>query len=261
MFDYNNLPLQDFEGFSSSQMHQIIYFPFDDSCPIKLNRNIPVNESPIFMIALDLLLLLKENRIKLTKLGNIPTKIVKELYDKKNFTDSLVEKGLYKIRLERDWLILHTVKIVLQLAGLTKKQREVLSLTKKGETLLNKEDYTGLFFEFLKAYTQKFNWEYNDYIDVKNVGQLAFLYSLFLLNKYGSEYKLVDFYTDLYLKAFPIFLSQFEESKIRFAYDARFISKFAEWFGFAETKTDNSNDSLFGTTFIRSSNLLKAIMK
>ena len=73
MFDYNNLPLQDFEGFSSSQMHQIIYYPFDDSCPIKLNRNIPVNESPIFMIALDLLLLLKENRIKLTKLGNIPT--------------------------------------------------------------------------------------------------------------------------------------------------------------------------------------------
>lgn len=82
-----------------------------------------------------------------------------------------------------------------------------------------------------------------------------------MLNKYGSEYKFVDFYTDLYLKAFPIFLSQFEESKIRFAYDARFIGKFAEWFGFAETKTDNSNDSLFGTTFIKSSNLLKAIMK
>jgi hypothetical protein len=261
MFDFNNIPKPDFEGFSPKQMYQIIHFPFEDSCPIKINKEIPIEDSPIFKIALDLLLILKENKIKLTQKGNLPIKIVKELYERKYYPDSLVEEGLYKIRLERDWYILHAVKIVLQISGLTKKQRGVLSLTKRGHSLLKQEDYTGLFFEFLKAYSQEFNWGYSDYIDSENVGQLAFLYSLFLLNKYGDEYRTVDFYTDLYLRAFPLFLTQFEEKNVRYAYEGRFVNKFSEWFGFAETKMDNSSNPLVAKILIRKSNLLRALMK
>jgi len=225
MFDFNNIPQPDFEGFSPKQMYQIIHFPFEDSCPIKINKEIPIEDSPIFKIALDLLLILKENKIKLTQKGNLP------------------------------------IKIVLQISGLTKKQRGVLSLTKRGHSLLKQEDYTGLFFEFLKAYSQEFNWGYSDYIDSENVGQLAFLYSLFLLNKYGDEYRTVDFYTDLYLRAFPLFLTQFEEKNVRYAYEGRFVNKFSEWFGFAETKMDNSSNPLVAKILIRKSNLLRALMK
>ena len=34
MLDYNDTPLPDCEGFTPLQMHKIIYYPFDEDCPI-----------------------------------------------------------------------------------------------------------------------------------------------------------------------------------------------------------------------------------
>lgn len=110
--------------------------------------------------------------------------------------------------------------MVLTIAGITKKQHSRLSLTKKGKLLLQKEDYSEIFILFLKTYTLIFFWAYNDRFPNQAIGQLAFLYSLYLLNKYGDVEWDVNFYCALYFKAFP---------KLLEIEDNRFLKRIFFW--------------------------------
>ncbi len=61
-------------------MHTIIYFPFTDECPIKVNlqdKELIHSESPIFKMVLELLSVLNDSDIKLTQKGNLPFNLIK----------------------------------------------------------------------------------------------------------------------------------------------------------------------------------------
>jgi hypothetical protein len=239
MLDYNNTPLPECEGFTPLQMHKIIYSPFDEDCPVKikkLNKEKLTEWSPVFKIIIELLLTLKTKKIKLTRKGNLPLKIINDIYAKNYLPDELIESGIIKVRSETDWIVLHNSKLVLLLSGLARKQYNFLLLTKKCESLLKEEKYSEIFYEFLQAFTLKFNWAYNDAYDNEELGQLGFLYSLYLLRKYGNEKKDIKYYTDLYFSAFPSFTESENGSRSmnESAFHTRFITRFALWFGFAE---------------------------
>ncbi len=244
MPDYNNTPLPECEGFTPLQMHKIIYYPFDEDCPIAMNRlnnEILSDGSPIYKIILEFLFALRVKKIKLTQNGNLPLKFIKDIYSKRYLPDSWIDKGFVKIRTETDWIIIHNTKLVLKLAGLVSKRYNYLLLTKKCESLLANKNYSEIFYMFLKTFTLEFNWAHNDgYID-ENLGQLGFLYSLYLLNKYGEEERNLKFYTNLYFLAFPAFMEYEDEynSMKESAFHTRFINRFSIWFGFAEEEIIN----------------------
>ena len=195
-----------------------------------------LNESPMMKIIVELLLTLKSNKIKLTQKGNLPPNIIKNIYTKYYLPDKAIENGIVKLRTEIDWIVIHNAKLVLTMAGLIRKKYNYLYLTKKCDSFLDKESYSEIFYEFLKTFVLEFNWAYNDRYDDEKLGQIGFLYSLYLLNKYGKEKKDLSFYTKLYFLAFPSFVEYEDEnhSMKEFAYHTRFIDRFSLWFGFAE---------------------------
>jgi len=244
---YNNQKLDDFLGFTPNQMYQIIHFPFSLDCPIKMYIDFELKNlksSPIFNLSYSLLDNINEfGKIKLTTKGNLPGKLIKSIYDEGFFPDRMIERGIIKLRMEADWLILHTIHIVLKLSGLIKKTHGKLSLTKKGEKYLSEGYESQLFLCLLETYSMKFNWGYNDAYRIENIGQIGFLYLLSLINKFGSDFKDLTFYSNLYFKAFPTFL---EKDKIENSFSSnypenalyiRFFERFAFWFGFIKYQT------------------------
>ncbi len=266
MLDYNNTPLLDCEGFTPLQMHKIIYYPFDDDCPIRINKlskEVLLNESPIMKIIVELLLILKSNKIKLTQKGNLPPKIIKDIYAKYYLPDKAIENGIVKIRTEIDWIVIHNAKLVLTMAGLIRKKYNYLYLTKKCESLLKDDSLNNIFYEFLKTFALEFNWAYNDRHDDEKLGQIGFLYSLYLLNKYGKEKRDLNFYTNLYFLAFPSFVENDDEnySMKEFAYHTRFIDRFALWFGFAEEEITVGKNYLERDIKLKKTKLLEQLLQ
>jgi hypothetical protein len=237
--DYNNTPLSECDGFTPSQMHKMIYYPYDADSPVKINKlsnEVLLSESPIMKIVKDLLLIIKSNKVKLTQVGNLPPKFIKEIYAKGYFPEREIDHGIVKLVSEKDWPFIHNVKLVLLLAGLVRKRYNYLHLSKKCESLLNDDNYPEIFFEIFKAYTLQFNWAYNDGYEDEKLGQIGFLYSLHLLNRYGKEAREIKYYADLYFLAFPSFVEfreeDYEDNILVYYY--RFIKRFALRFGFVE---------------------------
>lgn len=266
---YNNNPMESFDGFSPFQMSYILYSPFDQVCPIQINSRIKENllkDSPIFKLLLSLLARIQVNGIKLTATDNLPPQIVKEIYDLGYYPDVMIEKGITKLTTEKDWIILHTVKIVLIQAGILRKIHHRLLFTKKGEKYFDNERFHDMFYIFLNSFTMKFNWAYNDSYENEQLGQLGFLYLLYLLNKYGGPYRNLKYYSDLYFNAFPVFKSLINNSEDDYDFTknalyTRFIGRFCKWFGFVQIQ--NSFDELYinQNTRIKKTVLLSNLIK
>lgn len=251
----NNTPVGDFDGFTPAEMFRIIYSPFSAECPIQLNfagKEKEIRNNPVYKIFSDLLLMAKNSKgIKLTKKGNLLRKIINEIYNKRYLPNELIDKGTFKLRSETDWWILHTIKIVLLLSRLTRKQHNKIMLTRKGQTLLEQNKIVDLFSEFLKTHATKFNWAYNDRFGNERAGQLGFLYLLYLVAKYGARYKNIQYYADLYYNAFPAFLQDDSlvlklggEVQLEFYNSViftRFFDRFAGFFGFVDLKVEKDD--------------------
>jgi len=268
--EYNNSKLDDFSGFTPGEMHRIIYAPFSPICPVKTRMEIDPEEArscPVFNVALSLLRHIEASgRIKLTARGNLPLNLIRDIYREGFFPEKLIEEGFVKIRSEQDWVFLHTIRVVLKVAGLVRKQYGFLLLTKKGLKYVTEGYESNLFLYLLEVYTMNFNWAYNDRFPIEDIGQIGFLYLLFLIKKFGSEFRDVAYYSDLYFRAFPMFrqsLSEFKEPYGDYPENAlkiRFFERFAWWFGLIEY---DGADVLFFShkkSKVRKSRLLDALL-
>ncbi len=266
MDNINNISVPDFDEFSLFEMHKIIYSPFDDDCPIKINilsLETILSQCPIFNILIGFLSRIGEENIKLTTKGNLPIKVIKDIYNLNLLPDKYIENGISKIRTETDWTVLHNVRIVLTMAGLIRGQKSKLLLTRKCEKLLKDNNYSELFYEFIKTFTLQFSWAFNDRYANQDIGQIAFLYSLYLINKHGIEFKDIDYFTNLYFAAFPNLLAKPETDLDKYSFRAssyytRLIERFAVWFGFVEEEI-NEDKSYIGR--IKRTKLLQGLLQ
>jgi hypothetical protein len=146
--------------------------------------------------------LIDENgEIKLTSRGFLPTHIVKDLYSQGFLKDKYIEKGLLKLYKESDSMTVNLTRILTELAGLVKKSKGKISLTKSCQKILG--DNEELFRQIFSTFTNKFNWAYYDGYGENQIGQLGYGFSLILLSKYGQEKRLDSFYAEKYFKAYP----------------------------------------------------------
>jgi hypothetical protein len=244
---HNNTGRSKFDGLSPEQMRGLLYFNCNENI-IKIKDDTGL-DIPIIKQAKYYLNIINENReIKLTKVGNLPPAIVKEIYSKKYLPEIMFEFGIRKINKETDVKTVELTNILCQLSGLIKKKKNSISLTKNGEAALK----TGnMLSKILTAFVSKFNWAYYDRYEDERIGQLGAYFSIYLLSKYGNEKREASFYTNKYFRAF------FEEyiginTENHHIYSHRTFDRFLNYFGFLEEYNENK---LMGTISVKKTEL------
>jgi len=233
-----------FLGFSSDQIHRLLYYSFEDTADIlEFNKNLPeetLAKIPVVKnVQLFLSRLAELEPLRATAKGNLPLKFARELHEQ--FTQR--EDLHYKIRSEEKSAKLHPLRHVLTMCGWLKKRRQQFSLTRKGRQIVDK-GFTGEhYLQLFKVYTRKFNWGFLDgFLDLWII-QGGFLFSLYLL-----RLKAVDFVEDValadyFMEAFPRALDEAAEETyweppktVAIAFSSRFLVRFCEYFGLVEAK-------------------------
>ena len=251
----NNSPIDDFENLSPTNFHFILYDTYNKNSPVHFHNRIDnetLDKVSLFRVAEDFIRIIdREKFIKLTPLGALPKKVMVELYDKKYIYDELIENGITKLWKEQDCIAILSTKIVTEIAGITKKANGKMTLTKKGTTFLKLENRQQFFELFISTFADKFNWGFNDGYPEKPIGQIGWTFTIYLLNKFGKEFRSESFYAEKYLKALPDLLNEFETDgyrpqKEQFAncYGVRTFQRFLDWFGLVETDRKKWNEDL-----------------
>jgi hypothetical protein len=266
----NNHPLDDFLGLAPIEIHALIYDAFGDKSPVHFQENIDdisLDKIPLFRIAEDFLKIIqRDKQIKLTPLGALPKKIMVEIYEKRFLLDEDIENGLTKLWKEDDCISIKSARLTVEIAGLVRKYNGKLMLTKTGTKLLETNNRLEIFKQFFKAFTDRFLWSYNDLYPEQPIGQLAWAFSVIMLDKFGDQPQTVDFYAEKYLKAFPALISFFEddysspEKKFVHCYGIRTFDRFLLWFGFVTVDKQKNYLNLETDKFKRT-DLVRSIFK
>lgn len=242
----NNRSIPEFEGYSPFEMSQILYFPFEQDSPIKMLKLSDADYAsiPIFNQMKYLMGLLEKNgEIKLTKKGFLPTKVVADIYRQGFLKEKYIELGISKLYKESDSLSINLTRILLELSGLIKKRKGIISLTKRAHKMLG--DNEELFRHIFLTYTKKFNWAYCDGYGDSKIGQFGYGFSLILLSKYGQMKREDTFYAEKYFKAYPPLLNTLEptygtlERYATNCYSYRLFNVFLVYFGLIRIEKDN----------------------
>jgi len=239
--ELNSKPVKEIDNLSPIDLHQILYDTFGEESPIGFKKTISKSslaEIPFLKLFEEYMNVINVNKeLKLTARGNLPRKVCLDLYGKGIIKEYAIESGITKLSKEADSITLQNVKIIGEITGITKKRNNKISLTKKGIKFLNPDKKLELFKEiFITNYSQ-FNLGYHDGYP-QNVGlQSAFGYTLYLLLRYGSQRRKLNFYTKKRLLAFSFELEHFEEGwssreeRYENCYGVRIFERFLAYYG------------------------------
>ncbi len=233
--DYNNMSVNNFEGLSPSQMHDLLYGDLGTGL-IKIREIVEEKEEiPLLkQILLFLKIIDRENGLKLTNAGYIPPRIIKELYAKEILKDRDIESGLTKLSNERKSESIQVTRIICELYGFVRKSKGEMLITKKGKEYIKEENKEKFWLkDLLNVFGKKFNLGYFDGYDNEHVGQIGFQFSIYLLKKYGDKEQDKEFYAKKYFKAFPQ-IGDIEENFNMSAYASRTFDRFLRYFGLVE---------------------------
>jgi hypothetical protein len=232
----NTRPIPKFEGYSPIEMNYILYITFHEKSPIQFQELTEQEYQKISILQqIKYLadLILKSGELKLTKKGFLSTKTVADIYSQGFIKDKDVENGITKLYKETDAICINLTRILPEIAGLTKKRKGKLSLTKKGEKTF--QDNFQLLKEIFKAFATRFNWAYYDGYGQNNIGQIGFGFSLILLSKYGQQKRPDDFYADKYFKAYPNLIADDDSNR---CYSLRTFNRFLDYFGLIDIENE-----------------------
>lgn len=124
----------DFEGYSPSEMEFILYEFLEPKCPVQINLLAEEEylDIPLFRQLKYLLELIANNgELKLTKRGNLPVKVVADVYSQGFLKDYWIENGYTKVYNEGRIPSIMIARELLERSPLIKKQHNKLSLTRK----------------------------------------------------------------------------------------------------------------------------------
>jgi hypothetical protein len=231
-YEYNNTGLDDFDGLSPEIMANLLYRDWGENI-IKINpEGYSGDDIPMIkQIRLFGKIIKEFNEIKLTKAGYLPLHIVKEIYNMKIIPDRMLEIKAAKLAKEKDVENIIIMRILCDLACITKKRNNKISLTKSGVKEINSEK---LFEKIFYTAFKKYNWAYFDYYENIMVGQFGNNFTLYLLSKYGDEWKEDNFYAKLYLKAFPSIIEKSVKNNYNIHYINRSFRHLLIYFGIIE---------------------------
>lgn len=206
----NESGLPALEYYSLQQFGSIVYDLFEPNSIVQINtlNEEDFNEIPLFRQLRFLIEHLLENKsVKLTKTGNMPTALVKNLYDL-SAKEDYIESGIIRLKNENFSVYVQLAHWLAKMMGVIKEQKGVMTLTKKGEKLASNNQK--LLELLLNTFAVKFNLGYFDSYGNDPFGGFGIGFSFVLLSKYGDEEHLSNFYADKYAVAFPDLAENFE---------------------------------------------------
>ncbi len=238
----NERPLDEFHGLSPEQMRGLLYLPFA-SPNVAVIAGAPQGgaAAPISRLFGMLAEAIGEQGLKPTATGNLPRALCREAarayWDEKTYQ----ERTRYgAINSEMDFPELHVARLTAELAGLIRKYRGRFLLTRDARRMLGDHGLTAIYPRLFRAYIEQFNWGYGDrYPDLPFIQQ-AFLFTLYLLARYGTTRRSHRFYEDAFLAAFPMLRDEVPrndiidpEQTLRSCYTWRALIHFADFLGLA----------------------------
>ena len=239
----NHAPADDFHGLSPEQMHRFLHFPFDTphlvTFPSLLNIEI---KAPILTLFNLLIEAIGEKGLKATSTGNLPRNFCREAALSYLGEDGYQEKTKYcGFNTEPDFFELHVARLVAELAGLVRKYKGHFILAMEFRKILAEQIQSEIYQRLLRAFAVQYNWGYEDRYQDFPIIQKSSLFTLYLLQKYGTEWQESAFYVDIFMRAFPRVLSEaqplsFEtaEDMVGRCYTIRSLERFAGFLGLAE---------------------------
>ncbi|WP_320047478.1 hypothetical protein [uncultured Ilyobacter sp.] len=206
--DYDVVPVKEYDGMGANIIKMMLNSIFEPGSMVRLHENIPENirnQIPIFKSIKDYLRILeREGEITLTKIGNLPPKYVKEIYENNEIKEYLIEEEGYTLRTELDSRGVELTRILAGLCKYTKIRKNKLSLTKAGKDIL--KDEAEMFKKVIQVFTMGYNWGYLDGHEHNVRLSEIVSYNYYLIGKYGETREEYAFYLDKLLEAFPMAL-------------------------------------------------------
>jgi hypothetical protein len=238
----NQESLDDFHGLSPEHMYRMLYFPFASPELVRFPEVLTTSPTaPIVTLFVMLLEAIGEKGLKPTAKGNLPQKFCREAALAYWGGEVYREKTRFGgINREKDFMDLHITRLTLELAGLIRKYKGKFILSRNCRALLSGKGLAELFPRVFRAYVEQFNWSYRDRYPELRFIQTAFLFTLYLLMRYGDTWRPHEFYEDSFLRAFPMLpdeLPQHQaftpEEEVRRCYTWRTLVTFVGFFGLA----------------------------
>jgi hypothetical protein len=252
----NSAPRDEFHGLSPEQMFRLLHFPFDSLKLVTFPTCLDTQPSaPILTLFQLLSEAIGDQGLKQTATGNLPQRFLREAglayWGEEGYRE---HTRFGNIRTEPDFYDMHVTRIVAELAGLVRKYKGKFILSRECRKLMREHGLVSIYPRLLRTYAEEFNWGYRDvYPDIDFI-QRSFLFTLYLLNLYGDEWRPDSFYEDAFLRAFPIVMGEVPplsfstpEETVRHCYSWRCFKGFAEFLGLAEIERES--DDLFERRF------------
>jgi hypothetical protein len=246
----NRRPLDEFHGLSPEQMYQMLNFPFTSPELVRFPEVLDIAPAaPILTLFSLLLEAIGEQGLKPTAKGNLPRKFCREAALIYWGEETYQERTRYGgINNEDDFSDLHITRLVAELAGLIRKYKGRFILSRDGRTLLASSGLAAIFPKLFRAYVEKFSWAYRDRYPELRFIQMAFLFTLYLLMRYGDTWRPHEFYEDCFLRAFPAVVDEVPpspaltpEEELRTCYTWRTLVHFVGFLGLAAVEPVNDD--------------------
>ena len=238
----NQESLDDFHGLSPEHMYRMLYFPFASPELVRFPEVQDIGPTtPIMSLVEQLIDAIGESGLKPTAKGNLPQKFCREAALAYWGEEVYREKTRFGgINREEDFMDLHITRLTLELAGLIRKYKGKFILSRNCRALLSGKGLAELFPRVFRAYVEQFNWSYRDRYPELRFIQTAFLFTLYLLMRYGDTWRSQEFYEDCFLRAFPMLLDEIPpdeifapEEQLRSCFTSRTLVRFVGFFGLA----------------------------
>jgi hypothetical protein len=234
--------LDEFHGLSPEQMHRILNFPFASPGLVRFPEVLHANPVAPILTLFELLTdAIGEQGIKSTAKGNLPRSFCREAalvyWGEQRYQEKTRYGGINR---EEDFDDLHVTRLGAELAGLIRKYKGRFILSRDCRRLLAGEGLAAIYPKLFRTYIEQFNWAYRDGYPELRFMQSAFLFTLYLLTRYGDAWRSQVFYEDAFLRAFPRLLDEVPSSQVispdetvRHSYTWRALVHFAGFLGLA----------------------------
>ncbi len=247
---HNKTPRSEFNGLSPEEMHNLIHYPFDCRCVVRLNKlgKEQYDKIPLVRQSLFLLETIGKTELRLTKLGWLPLKIVAEAYPLGQ-PEWIIEEFQQKKINEYDAKSVWMARNIIEFLGWIKTRKGVLSLTAKGKkALLNIDEAAN---EIIRSTLTEVGLHAFDGVEDDRIGNLGIAYSIWMLNQFGSTWHSGSFYQEHYQKVFDF-------PDCHNIYETRVFKRLFYWLGIV-TIRQNKQIGGFSENDYKKTNLLSMI--
>lgn len=262
---YNEGPRDDFHGLSPHQLSRFLNHPFDSPDIVEFSSRLeaPV-DAPVLTLFRALADAIGTDGLRATAQGNLPRVFCREaarVFNEAGHANPFFR--LDRINQEADFPELRVTRHAAMAAGLIRKYRQRFMFVDAGRRLWTETGLAGVYPRLLRAHIQRLQWSWADRYPELLIIQSSFLFSLYLLAKWGSSWRPAAFYENCFLKAFPATLDEMPAVEygtpadiVRKCYTLRFLVRFAWFVGLVELEAMSPRYTVIPEFKVRKTSLL-----